>query len=71
MTTAPRPNRRDDYTCELCGGAFTSGRSEEEAQAEALRLWDRRGDAPGMAVVCEDCFQELMAWLRTKEQVPS
>jgi hypothetical protein len=52
------------YTCELCGGSFVSDRPDEAAQAEALRLWGRRGDAGDMGIVCEECFLAVMAWLR-------
>jgi hypothetical protein len=51
------------FTCTQCGGTFTAERDDDEAQAEALALWGKRGDAPGMAIVCDDCFVEFLAAL--------
>ena len=51
------------YTCEDCGGTFESERSDEEAQQEAVEIWGVRGDDPGMALVCDDCFNAIMASL--------
>lgn len=51
------------FTCAHCGEMFESGRPDQEAaHAEAVTLWGRRGDAPGMAEICDDCFQEIMGW---------
>jgi DNA-directed RNA polymerase subunit RPC12/RpoP len=51
------------YVCANCGGQFTAPPGDEEkAQAESLAMWGKRGDARGMAVVCEDCWQKIMAW---------
>jgi hypothetical protein len=50
----------DTYTCEQCGGTFEKGRPDEEPQAESVRNFGVRGDAPGMAIVCDDCYQEIM-----------
>ena len=54
------------FTCELCGGTFDSDQPDEAAHAEAVRLWGRRGDAGEMGVVCENCFQDVMAWWRAE-----
>ena len=48
------------FTCAQCGRTFQRGRPDEEAQAEAVRNFGTRGDAPGMTVVCDDCFREIM-----------
>lgn len=48
------------YTCADCGGTFTEGWSDEEAQAEAVKNFGVRGDAPGMAKVCDGCYREIM-----------
>jgi DNA-directed RNA polymerase subunit RPC12/RpoP len=61
----------NEYVCEHCGGTFASDRTDEEAQAEALDLWGRRGDDFGMSIVCEDCFRKIMAWLLEKVTTPS
>lgn len=63
------PNASKDepptYTCEACGGTFTSGWDDDAAQAESVQQFGVRGDAPFMACVCDDCYQELLAWLKT------
>ncbi len=49
------------YTCSECGGTFECGRPDEEAHAEALRNFGKRGDHPSMAIVCDDCYKAIMA----------
>ena len=56
------------YTCAHCGGTFDSY-NDEEAHAEAVRNWGKRGDAPGMEIICDDCHRQFMAWLRKHEGV--
>jgi hypothetical protein len=51
------------YRCEECRETFEYGRPDEEAHAEALRDFGLRGDAPGMAIVCDDCYREFMQWI--------
>lgn len=58
-----KANQRS-FTCELCQGTFQSEQPDEEAQAEALREWGRRGNTPGMAVICDDCYRRVMDWWR-------
>jgi hypothetical protein len=50
-----------EFICEECGKVCTSSWTDDEAQAEAHQLW---GDVPDadLAIICDDCFQELMAW---------
>jgi hypothetical protein len=60
----------DTYVCELCGGSFVSDRPEAAAQAESVELWGRRRGTPEMAIVCEDCFLMVMAWLRARGHNP-
>jgi hypothetical protein len=47
------------FTCDVCGGVFMSGWSEEEAVAEKERLW---GDIPleECGTVCDDCFEQVL-----------
>lgn len=55
----------DTYVCHECGGRFPKGgRPDEEAQAEAVQNFGQRGDAPGMVIVCDDCYHEIMARIR-------
>lgn len=53
------------YCCENCGGIFDKGRSDEEARKEAEAEFgdalESDGEAP--AIVCDDCYVEIMKWL--------
>ncbi len=51
------------YRCEDCGGTFDKARSTEEAEREAFENFGVRQASthPGMALVCDDCYQEIMA----------
>jgi hypothetical protein len=49
------------YVCADCGGTFDEGWPDEQAQQEALETFGKRGDAPGMAKVCDDCYREIMS----------
>lgn len=51
------------YRCENCGEEFEYGWSDEDAHAEAEATFGQRGDAPGMAIVCDDCYRLLMTGL--------
>jgi len=53
-------------TCSQCGCPvpFVDGVSDEEKHAEAVHLWGKRGDAPGMVIVCEDCFLGILASIK-------
>lgn len=48
--------------CEECGGVFEKQISDDEANAEALRIWGvpNASRQSHMAVVCDDCFNEIM-----------
>lgn len=48
------------FVCSDCGGTFERGRPDEDAQHEALEQFGRRGDAPGMVIVCDDCYRRIM-----------
>ena len=61
---APDRTTTTTYTCEDCGGTFEARRPDAEAQAEAVRNFGVRGDEPGMAIVCDDCYREIMGWIR-------
>lgn len=54
----------ETFTCEQCGGTFPKIRSDEEAMAEARSLWTPEAMADPQAVICDDCFQEFIAWAR-------
>lgn len=55
------PERLKTYRCAECGGEFEYGWSDEEAHAEAEKSFGKRGDAAGMAIVCDDCYRMIMA----------
>lgn len=53
----------NQYRCAACRGVFDKG-SDEEAAAEAETVFgvkDAPND-PGMAIVCDDCWEE-MKWM--------
>ena len=60
-------NESQTYTCENCGGTFEKNRSDEEAMAEALAA-DRFpvGEPVDVAVICDDCYNRMMAWIETQ-----
>jgi hypothetical protein len=49
-----------EFTCDACGGTFTSEWSDEDAQTEAALAFDP-AELEGAAVVCDDCFQDMRA----------
>jgi len=50
--------KKDEYRCEVCGGVFQKGRSDEEAIAEKEKLFS---DVPleDCGIVCDDCFKAM------------
>lgn len=58
------------YTCADCGGTFDEGWPDERAQQEALEVFGKRGDAPGMAKVCDDCYREIMSVVDEQRRRP-
>lgn len=53
----------ETFTCELCEETFEKGWTDEEAEAEFEALFP---DDPPRAVVCEDCFAEVMEWAKSE-----
>lgn len=55
------------YTCSACGHSFVTERSDEDARAEAATVFP---DVPmaDMAVVCDNCYQRMMRWLKWTEK---
>ena len=52
----------DTYECARCHGVFEKVWSDEEAAAEMEATWQPQ---PGpLAVICDDCYQQMMAWAR-------
>ena len=52
------------YTCERCGGTYRSNRSEQATLDEARELFDGITVDDDTGVLCEDCWQEFMTWMR-------
>lgn len=48
-----------EYKCSVCGGEFTSDRSEEEAMEEAEMIFDKE-DLEDKAIVCDDCWKKML-----------
>ena len=56
----------EEYTCDNCGAVHEKTWSDEEAMAEAESLYpaeDLEAEEPG--IVCDSCFQVIMAWAQT------
>jgi rubredoxin len=49
------------FTCDNCGETYDCEWSDEEAQAEAVSTF---GVIDDPAIVCDDCYQKLMGWLK-------
>lgn len=37
------------------------------AHAEAQANWSKDGSAPGMVVMCDECYHALMHWIEVKK----
>jgi hypothetical protein len=55
----------DTFTCEVCGGTFDKGRSDEEAMAEMRATWQPHEGDDDLGTVCDPCFDRFMAWARS------
>jgi hypothetical protein len=55
-------NSMETFTCEMCGGTFEKGCSDDEANAEAKANFgvDNASTHEGMATVCDPCYEKLM-----------
>lgn len=63
----PEQTASRTYTCEDCGETFEYGWSDDDAHAESVENFGVRGDAPGMAIVCHDCYLEIVAGLTPRD----
>ena len=52
----------DPFTCDNCGETYTKTWSDEEAMAEAESLYPAEDLEEGTGIVCDPCFQVIMAW---------
>ena len=53
----------NEYKCAICGGEYTKGWSDEEAEKESNDIWGKIPEEE-KAVICDDCFNQ-----RTPEEV--
>jgi len=53
----------EPYECAVCHGRFHKTWSDEEATAEMYETWNETSDPE---VVCDDCFQQVMAWAQSE-----
>jgi hypothetical protein len=58
--------KANEYQCSMCGGIFEEGWSEEEATAELGETFPGASKA-SCAVVCDDCYKQVMGWAETPE----
>lgn len=54
------------FVCEACDGEFPAS-PPEDVLADAVSVFglpDPDGPPPQMALVCDNCYQQMMAWAR-------
>lgn len=57
----------EPYECGVCHHTFTKTRSDEEAHAEQEAMWEPiSGDDEEPGIVCDDCFQQVVAWAQAE-----
>jgi rubredoxin len=51
----------DKFTCANCGNEYEKDWSDEEAEAEATKIFGEHPESwsCGKAIVCDDCFQKM------------
>ena len=53
-----------EFTCDGCGEVFESAWSQEEAEAEALKLFGELPQEDNRGSLCDDCYKEFIKWLK-------
>lgn len=53
------PLRPQDFRCDLCGGIYEKGMSEEEALAELARNYGPGVSVEECGITCDDCYQAI------------
>lgn len=56
------------YTCAVCRESFTSDRNETEARDEARQNFGPTVMEEDPGIVCDDCYHEVMAWMRQQHE---
>jgi hypothetical protein len=54
----------DKFTCAKCGGVFTKGWSDGEAEANYRANMPEVPSNEPTALICDDCYRRFMAWLK-------
>lgn len=47
------------FTCKMCQTTYEKAWTDEEAYQETEMYFGVRGDAPNMAIICDDCFNKV------------
>jgi hypothetical protein len=56
----------DLFQCDICGGVFAKGRSDEEAMAEVERDMGPDPDGSGLhGVLCDECYESFLKWWKS------
>ena len=52
----------NEYQCARCGEVYEKGWTDEEADAEATKIFGKHPDQwkDEKAVICDDCFKEVV-----------
>lgn len=57
----------DEFECASCHGVFIQTRGTDEALAEMAATWQPPHDGgDDLGIICEDCFQGLIARVRAE-----
>lgn len=60
--------RTKEYRCQHCEGVFEETWTDEEADAEALKLWgvSNASSRDDMVRICDECHKRFMEWLNKR-----
>lgn len=58
----------ETFTCAACHGTFPKGWSDEEALAESVDVFGVALPTEDQAVICDDCYKQMMEWGEANEQ---
>lgn len=48
-----------EFTCEACGGTFTSELTDEQAMAESRKIFGEHIEKDKCAIICDDCYKKM------------
>jgi hypothetical protein len=61
----------DFFTCKHCGRTLQKGRSDAEALQEHARVFGCVPPPKDRAVVCDDCWVQIIAWAKATGVLPA